>query len=71
MKLFNTFPEYFMAIYLFYKYRDLDSLNQGTNARKINCGRVYSAYASSLWAEFVNKNRFISVRLVSEEVKSI
>ncbi len=26
---------------------------------------------SSFWAEFVNKNRFISVRLVSEEVKSI
>ena len=26
---------------------------------------------SSLWAEFVNKNRCINVRLVSEEVKSI
>ena len=26
---------------------------------------------SSLWAEFVNENRCISVRLVSEEVKSI
>ena len=26
---------------------------------------------SSLWAEFVNKNRCISVRFVSEEVKSI
>ena len=26
---------------------------------------------SSLWAEFVNKNRCISVRLVSEEAKSI
>ena len=26
---------------------------------------------SSLWAGFVNKNRCISVRLVSEEVKSI
>ena len=26
---------------------------------------------SSLWAEFVNKNRCISVRLVSKEVKSI
>ena len=26
---------------------------------------------SSLWAEFVNKNICISVRLVSEEVKSI
>ena len=75
MKLFNTFPEYFMAIYLFYKYRDLDSLNQGTNARKINCGRVCSAYiwkpVHILWADFVNKNRCISVRLVSEEVKNI
>ena len=27
--------------------------------------------ASSLWAEFVNKNRYISVTLVSEEDKSI
>ena len=26
---------------------------------------------SSLWAEFANKNRCLSVRLVSEEVKSI
>ena len=26
---------------------------------------------SSLWVEFVNKNRCIRVRLVSEEVKSI
>ena len=26
---------------------------------------------SSLLAEFVNKNRFLSVRLISEEVKSI
>ena len=26
---------------------------------------------SSLWAEFVNMNRSLSVRLVSEEVKSI
>ena len=37
----------------------------GTNARKVKCGRVYSAYI------FVNKNRCISVRLVSEEFKSI
>ena len=42
--------------------------------RKVNCGRVYSAYILkpvSFWAEFVNKNRCISVHLVSEEVKSI
>ena len=36
---------------------------------------VYSACVhietSPLWAEFVNKNRCISVSLVSEEVKSI
>ena len=35
---------------------------------------VYSVYimeTSSLWAEFVNKNRCISVRLGSEEDKSI
>ena len=47
---------------------------QGCNARKL----IAVAYTlsthietSSLWAEFVNKNRCISVRLVSEEVKSI
>jgi len=45
---------------------------QGCNARKVNCGRVYSAYIlKPVWAEFVNKNRCVSVRLVSEEVKSI
>ena len=49
-------------------------LNQGCNGRKVNWGRVYSAYILKpvlFWAEFVNKNRCISVRLVSEEVKSI
>ena len=34
-----------------------------------NVGPIGSAV--SLWAEFVNKNRCISVRLVSEEVKTI
>ena len=35
--------------------------------------RILCVYieTSSLWAGFVNKNRWISVRLVSEEVKSI
>ena len=35
--------------------------------------RILSVHieTSSLWAEFVNKNRCISVRLVSEEVKSL
>ena len=42
-----------------------DDLKQGCNVRKVNCCHVYSA------AEFVNKNRCISVCLVSEEVKSI
>ena len=46
---------------------------QGTNARKVNCGRVYSVYnvhieTSSLWAEFVNKYRRISIHFVFEEV---
>ena len=36
---------------------------QGYNARIVNC--------SSLWAEFVNKNRGTRVRLVSEEVKAL
>ena len=46
---------------------------QGYNARKVNCSCVNSAYILKpvLWAEFVNKNRCISVRLVSEEDKSI
>jgi len=47
---------------------------QGTNARKVNCGRVYSAYILKpvlSGAEFVNKNRCISVCLVAEEDKSI
>ena len=43
---------------------------QGTNARKVNCNCVYSAYIWN-WAEFVIKNRCISVRLISEEVKII
>ena len=38
--------------------------------QKVDCGCVYSAYTvhietSSLWAEFVNNNRCISVPLVS------
>ena len=51
-----------------------DKKGQGCNERKVNCGCVCSVYifeTSSLWAEFVSKNRCISVRLVSEEVKSI
>ena len=51
-----------------------DACIQGCNARKVNCCCVYSAYVfktSSFWAEFKNKSRCISVRLVSEEVKSI
>ena len=46
-----------------------DTKTQGYNARKFNFSCVYSAYI--LKPEFVNKNRCISVRLVSEEVKSI
>ena len=47
------------------------TITQGCNARKVNCGRVYSVYILKPLAEFVNKNKCISVRLVSEEVKSI
>ena len=36
-----------------------------------SCKLCVHIETSSLWAEFVNKNRCISVRLVSEEVKSI
>ena len=42
------------------------SINQGYNARKVNCGCLHIE-TSSLWAEFVNKNRCISVRLLFEE----
>ena len=45
-------------------------VTQGNNARKVNCGCVYIE-TSSLWAEFVNKKRCTSVRVVSEEDKSI
>ena len=47
---------------------------QECKARKVYCGRVYSEDILKpvlFGAEFVNKNRCISVRLVSEEVKSI
>ena len=48
------------------------TMRQGCNARKVICGRVLCVHikTSSLWAEFVNKNRCIRVRLVSEEVKA-
>ena len=51
-------------------------LTQGYNIRKVNCSCVYSAYIlksvfSSESSEFVNKNRCISIRLISEEDKSI
>ena len=42
------------------------------NARRVNCSILCEHIeTSSLWAEFVNKNRCLSVRLVSEEDKSI
>ena len=49
-------------------------VNQGNEASKVNCCCVFSAFilqTSSLWAVFVNKKRYISVTLVSEEDKSI
>ena len=48
----------------------VDYQSQGYNARKVICSCVHIK-TSSLWAEFVNKNRCMSVRLVSEEDKSI
>ena len=58
-----------LDLYISFLFRNTD-YNQGTNARKVNCGCVHIE-TSSLWAEFVSKNRCISVRLVSEEVKNI
>ena len=55
----------------FFKPYQCVSFRQGTNASKVNWGCVFYIETSSLWAEFVIKNRCISVRLVSEEVKSI
>ena len=51
----------------------MERREQGTNARKVNCGRVYSIHieTGSLWANFVNKKRCIRVRLLPEEGKSI
>ena len=50
-----------------------DSWNQGTNARKVDCGRAYSAYILNpvLSADLVNKIRCISVLSVKEEVFSM
>ena len=46
------------------------AMPQGTNARKSRILHVHIE-TSSLWADFGNKNRCISVRVVSEEDKSI
>ena len=46
-----------------------DDVSQGYNARKVNCSCVHIE-TSSLWTEFVNKNRCISVRLISEKIKA-
>ena len=47
-------------------------MQQECNVRKVIAVaytmRKYLNIKSSLWAEFVNKNRCLSVRLVSEEV---
>ena len=51
-------------------YESIDQFDQGYNARKVNCSCVHIE-TSSLSAEFVNKNRCFSVRLVSDEDKSI
>ena len=72
----NKMSMFTCTMHVLYKLYTSYSCNQGCNARKVNCGYEYFAYilkveTSSLWAEFVNKNRCISVRLVSEEDKSI
>ena len=48
-----------------------DSQEQGYNARKVSCSCVFSAFILKLvlFGGFLNKNRCISVSLVSEEVK--
>ena len=67
---------------MFFEYKDMRAVCAKTY-QKLNCIKVPMQVAiavahtlrhietSSLWADFVNKNRCISVRLVSEEVKRI
>ena len=56
----------------FYNYTS-ELSEQGYNERKVNQLRIHCIHieTSSLSADFVNNNRCISVRLVSEEDKSI
>ena len=61
------------------KNRKLYAVNNIHDAKVIMQGKLTAVAStlhthietSSLWAEFVSKNRCISVRFVSEEVKSI
>ena len=59
----------FVNLYLMACKERVQCALQGYNARKVNCSCVHIE-TSSLWAEFVNKNRGISVPLVEED-KSI
>ena len=52
--------------------KDIPYLNKNIHQEKfVVYFYAYFIETSSLWAEFVNKNRCISVRLVSEEVKAL
>ena len=51
-------------------YKIFHSTGQGCNAKKVNCSCVYSVYIL-MPINKVNKNRCLSFRLISEEVKTI
>ena len=61
------------GLYQLLKIRKDDILMVSVALKNVRQGKFIAVHieTSSLWAEFVNKNRCISVRLVSEEVKSI
>ena len=69
---FTTVP--FKALSDWIRFQCLKSLtsDQGYNARKLQlCILCVQIETSTLWAEFVNKNKCISVRLVSEKDKEL
>ena len=56
------------------KYKNLKDSNKTKTTKDVMQGKwiefAYTLSTYTLWAEFVNNNRCISVRLVSEGVKS-
>ena len=74
---FNIFvmKYYFVSLFTFFIFFEFvkSKSTQMLRPQKGNSGVSFkdTLLNFGLWAEFVNKNRCLSVRLVSEEVKSI